>query len=94
MLRYRDEYDRYITISLLHRVNDASVPIPQSFTDIYRMIAKLYPTVGKDTIQTHLDKLVDDKIIVRLQSEKRRYNKTLYVLSPKGLDNIIQVLNG
>jgi DNA-binding PadR family transcriptional regulator len=94
MVRYRDDYDRYITIFLLGSSDDAKVPIPQSFTDIYRMIVRLYPKVGKDTIQRHLNRLVEDKIIVRLQRERRRYNKTLYILSPKGMANIKQLPNG
>jgi hypothetical protein len=90
MVRYRDDYDRYITIYLLHSVDDAYVPIPRSFTDIYRIVARYHPKVGKDTVQRHLNRLVEDKRIVRRQWERRQYNKTLYMLSPKGLVDIKQ----
>ena len=91
MVRYRDDYDRYITIFLLHSIDDAKTPIPRSFTDIYRIIARYgNPKVGKDTVQRHLNRLVKEKMIVKLQWERRQYNKALYVLSPKGMANIKQ----
>ena len=86
MVRYRDDYDRYITIYLLHSSDDAKAPIPRSFTDIYRIVARSgNPKVGKDTVQRHLNRLVEEKTIVKLQWEGRQYNKTLYILSPKGM---------
>jgi hypothetical protein len=91
MVRYREDYDRYITIYLFHSIDETRRPIPRSFTDIYRVVAKLgNPKVGKDTVQRHLNRLVEDKVIVRLQWEGRQYNKTLYVLSPKGTITIEQ----
>jgi hypothetical protein len=55
-----------------------------SFSDIYDMIRKCgYPKVGKDTVQRHLNKMVEGHMLVRLPKEGRQYNKTLYVLSPE-----------
>jgi hypothetical protein len=86
LVRYRDDYDRYITIYLLHSIDDAKAPIPRSFTDIYRIVTRSgNPKVGKDTVQRHLNRLVEEKTIVKLQREGRQYNKTLYILSPKGM---------
>jgi Fe2+ or Zn2+ uptake regulation protein len=90
MVRYRDDYDSYITIYLL-QTDDAYRPIFRSFTDIYRIVARYgNPKVGKDTVQRHLNRLVENKMIVRLQWEGRQYNKTLYMLSPKGKVNMEQ----
>ena len=86
MVRYRRIYDSAIVFFLLDRNDASGRAIPQSFTDIYKMIVNMgYPKVGKDTIQRHLNKLIEDQWVVKLPKEGRgrRYNKTLYIYSPK-----------
>jgi hypothetical protein len=84
MVRYRQDYDSVIVQVMFVKDRFGQY----SFTDIYNIVkkyAKGNPKVGKNTIQTHLNKMVEGHVLVRLPKEGRRYNKTLYVLSPRAI---------
>jgi len=86
MVEYRRAYDGIIMESMIKNDKNGQY----SFTDIYGMIKKSgYPNVGKDTVQRHLNRLVKWQMLVRLPKEGRRYNKTLYVLSPLAIMEVI-----
>lgn len=85
MVEYKEDYDRVI-VNAIYRTDRLG---EYSFTDIYNIVRQSKwgnPNVGKDTVQRHLNKLVEeDKVLVRLPKGGRRYNKTLYMISPAGL---------
>ena len=47
LVRYRDDYDVYITIYLLHSIDDAKAQIPNPLP-ISIIIARIEPKVGTD----------------------------------------------
>jgi hypothetical protein len=82
MVKYRQDYDSVIVRAMISKDRSGQY----SFTDIYNIVRKYTngnPNVGKDTIQTHLNKMVKDQILVMLPKGGKRYNKTLYMLSPQ-----------
>ena len=87
MIKYRRDYDTIIAGSIVIDLyfNDQKI-IFFSFTDIYNFVREIYPTVGKDTIQRHLNRMVKEHFLVRLPKEysKSYKNRTVYLITPEG----------
>lgn len=82
----------YRTVDKLRRYRLGGIPIredepgeikPHSFTDIYNIVKEKNPKVSKETIQTHLDRMIEEHTLERLPRQGERYNKTLYALEDK-----------
>jgi hypothetical protein len=84
MVKYRESYDNAI-VHVMFRKNKSG---QYSATDIYEIVRKYgrpkgkKKVPGKDTVQRHLDRLVEEKWLVK-RKKGGLFNKTLYNLSPR-----------
>ena len=82
MVKYRASYDNII-IHVMFRKDKSG---QYSATDIYNIVKRYgrpkgkKKVPGKDTVQRHLDRMVEAKILVK-HKEGKLFNKTLYSLS-------------
>jgi hypothetical protein len=83
MVRYRESYDNLV-LQMMFRKNKSG---EYSATDIYDIVRiygrpkgkKRIP--GKDTVQRHINRMVEGNLIV-IRKKGGLFNKTLYKLSP------------
>jgi hypothetical protein len=65
----------------------------QSVTDIWRAIQKAgYPKVTRETVYAHLDRLVEEQVLVKLPKGRRYRNPTLYEISKISLVRYLDTL--
>jgi hypothetical protein len=84
MVRYRENYDNLV-LQMMFRKNKSG---EYSATDIYHII-RIYGrpkgkkrVPGKDTVQRHINRMVEGNQIV-IRRKGGLFNKTLYKLSPR-----------
>jgi hypothetical protein len=89
MVKYRESYDNTI-VHVMFRQNKSG---QYSATDIYNIVRKYgrpkgkKKVPGKDTVQRHLDKLVEGNWLKK-SKKGGLFNKTLYSLSPRTISRL------